>query len=524
VLSQTLTVPTVGANNGFTAVQNYSYESLNWLKSAVENVTPHGGSAVQSWRQSFTFDRYGNRRFDFANGNTTFPDPNCPEAICNPTISTANNRLTSTGWQYDAAGNTTADPEGRTFIYDAENKQTEVRDSQNTLIGQYRYDGDGRRVKKIVPSTGETTVFVYDASNKLVAEYSTQVEPASTAKISYLTNDHLGSPRITTDALAQVVSRRDFRPFGEEVARANYGSDSVRQKFTSYERDIESNLDFAQARYYGYNHGRFTSPDPLAASANPIRLQSWNRYSYSYNNPLRFTDPSGMIAGDFYNLDGKKIGTDGIDDGKIYIVYDKEKAKEIEKTKGNYTGTVDAKITIASADVITAIGEAVTRSNNATYDTSPFSALGKDEKASGGFRETGVTWTTTDGKTVVTAAPDGDYSDPRVNKTAEISLPSGVDGKAHVHPSGEIVKTESSGNQSGGGVVVFGGTTKTSTANFGQKPSATDISNALPNGTNIVVGARDKTVYFYKPTGNDSGCNCVAKMSLNNFLKIGRQR
>ncbi|MCV4754708.1 tyrosine-type recombinase/integrase, partial [Escherichia coli] len=31
----------------------------------------------------------------------------------------------------DAAGNTTADPEGRTFIYDAENKQTEVRDSQN---------------------------------------------------------------------------------------------------------------------------------------------------------------------------------------------------------------------------------------------------------------------------------------------------------------------------------------------------------------------------------------------------------
>ncbi|MCV4939180.1 hypothetical protein OFC17_30830, partial [Escherichia coli] len=60
----------------------------------------------------------------------------------------------------DAAGNTTADPEGRTFIYDAENKQTEVRDSQNTIIGQYRYDGDGRRVKKIVLSTAETTILV----------------------------------------------------------------------------------------------------------------------------------------------------------------------------------------------------------------------------------------------------------------------------------------------------------------------------------------------------------------------------
>ncbi|MFH4307984.1 hypothetical protein WAJ73_24495, partial [Acinetobacter baumannii] len=73
---------------------------------------------MQSWKQTYSFDRYGNRRFDFANGNTTFPDPNCPEAICNPTISTANNRLSSTGWQYDPAGNTTADPQGRTFIYD----------------------------------------------------------------------------------------------------------------------------------------------------------------------------------------------------------------------------------------------------------------------------------------------------------------------------------------------------------------------------------------------------------------------
>lgn len=127
VLSQTITVPTVGTNQGFTAVQSYFYDSLNRLKSAVENVTPHGGTAVQSWKQTFTFDRYGNHRFETANGSTTTLDPNCPEAICNPTISTSNKRLSSTGWQYDTAGNTTHDPKGRTFIYDAENKQTEVR-------------------------------------------------------------------------------------------------------------------------------------------------------------------------------------------------------------------------------------------------------------------------------------------------------------------------------------------------------------------------------------------------------------
>lgn len=70
VLGQTITVPTVGINTGFTAVQEYTYDSLNRLKSAVENVTPHGGSATQSWKQTYTFDRYGNRRFEFANGNT----------------------------------------------------------------------------------------------------------------------------------------------------------------------------------------------------------------------------------------------------------------------------------------------------------------------------------------------------------------------------------------------------------------------------------------------------------------------
>jgi len=34
-----------------TAVQNYTYDELNRLKSAVENVTPSGGSASQSWKQ-----------------------------------------------------------------------------------------------------------------------------------------------------------------------------------------------------------------------------------------------------------------------------------------------------------------------------------------------------------------------------------------------------------------------------------------------------------------------------------------
>lgn len=54
---------------------------------------------------------------------------------------------------------------------------------------------------------GETTVFVYDAGGKLIGEYSTVVHPTQDAKTVYTTSDHLGSPRINTDATGQVISR-----------------------------------------------------------------------------------------------------------------------------------------------------------------------------------------------------------------------------------------------------------------------------------------------------------------------------
>ncbi len=304
VLSQTITVPTVGSDIGFAAVQTYTYDELNRLKSATENLTPNGGSQVQTWKQTYTFDRYGNRRFDFTGGSTTFPNPSCTEAVCNPTVSTSNNRLTSAGWLYDAAGNTTRDGGYQTFAYDAENKQLEVKNSSSVTLGQYWYDGDGKRVKKIVPATGEVTVFVYDAAGKLVAEYSTNVESAEDAKVAYLTTDHLGSPRINTDATGRVSARHDYHPFGEEIItsqRASHGEytpDSIRKQFTGYERDYESDLDYAINRYYNGSHGRFTSPDTLLSSGRVENTQTWNRYAYVLGNPLRYSDPLGLFEWD----------------------------------------------------------------------------------------------------------------------------------------------------------------------------------------------------------------------------------
>jgi RHS repeat-associated protein len=72
--------------------------------------------------------------------------------------------------------------------------------------------------------------------------------------------------------------------------------DTFRQKFTGQERDNESYLDFFQARYFSGIQGRFTSPDPGNAGADPADPQSWNGYGYVSGNPLDFTDPSGLVA------------------------------------------------------------------------------------------------------------------------------------------------------------------------------------------------------------------------------------
>lgn len=325
VQSQTITVPTTGSTNGFTAIQTYNYDSLNRLKSAEEKI-----SNVTSWKQTFTFDRFGNRNFDTANTTTL---GSCATAVCNPTIDPATNRLV--GYTFDNAGNTKVDATGRTFTYDADNKQVEVKDASNASIGQYFYDGDGKRVKKYIPLTQETTIFVYDASGKLVAEYSTTTN--NNPQVSYLTSDTLGSPRITTNANGQVYSRRDFMPFGEEITSTqtaqrsvnlNYGEDGIKQKFTSYERDNESDLDFAQSRMFVNKLGRFTTIDP--APFSPANPQELNRFLYVQNNPLKYIDPSGET----FVLNG---------DDADYLVTELEKKTGYQLERDKKTGVVTIK-------------------------------------------------------------------------------------------------------------------------------------------------------------------------------------
>jgi RHS repeat-associated protein len=311
--------------------QSYTYDELNRLKTVEET-----GGTTSPWKQVYTYDRFGNRGLG---GGTTTPDLSANLAkLVNPTISAVTNRIIEEqdgdgvkDYGYDAAGNLVCDPQHPCgtaqqsvpyYTYDGEGRMKSSGGGASAGGSDYTYDGDGRRVKKVADAV--TTVFVYNALGQLVAEYA-NVQPQANGT-SYLTRDHLGSTRVVTDKDGQPKSRHDYLPFGEEIKTGTGGrasgqgynlSDKLRQKFTGYERDIETDLDYAQARYYSSGLGRFTSPDDFLNDTHISNPQSWNLYVYVRNNPLIFIDPTGMRT-DIVDCNTGKITR--IDDGKDQVL------------------------------------------------------------------------------------------------------------------------------------------------------------------------------------------------------------
>ena len=241
-------------------------------------------------------------------------------------------------YQYDAIGNLILDQaEGTKVTWTPYGKVRTVSTQSDTVVTTFRYDGAGNRIEKRVV-TNDTLVsitrYLRDASGNVMAIYQDSTlheQPiygssrlgqyqggAVTACLTlgtrrYELSNHLGNVlTVITDNIgmsadttwATVVSASDYYPFGLTMAGRDYQDSLYRYGFNGKEKDDRgewgsTNYDYG-FRIYSPKIGKFLSIDPLAEKFPMI-----TPYAYAFNNPIRYTDPTGME------------GEDGTDPGKI---------------------------------------------------------------------------------------------------------------------------------------------------------------------------------------------------------------
>jgi RHS repeat-associated protein len=266
----------------------FQYDTLNRITQG-NTITTTGGNC---WGETYNnIDAWGNL---FNRAGVSGMTGCAYESLS--TTASNNNRLNTL--TYDAAGNVTNDGNGNTPTYDVENRIA-------TVAGvTYTYDADGDRTQK---SSGtmywpgpDGVLAETDLSGTIKEEYIffdghriARIDRPSGA-VHYYFSNHLGSHSMVTSATGGCEQDIDYYPFGG-VIKDHCPNVAQHYKFAGKERDTESGLDNFEARYDASNLGRFMTVDPLGIVKQKFfDPQQWNMYSYTRNNPLRFSDPTGM--------------------------------------------------------------------------------------------------------------------------------------------------------------------------------------------------------------------------------------
>jgi len=157
--------------------------------------------------------------------------------------------------------------------------------------------------------------FIY-GDNSIVALHITN-QTAGTDSMYYVHTDHLGSICAITNTKQQVRQRNWFDPWGNSKENNFTITD---RGFTGHEHYPYFKIINMNGRLYDPVIGRFFSPDNFVQM--PEATQSYNRYSYCLNNPLKYTDPSGQAWRQTYDEDhdGNRIfnGYEWVDETDSY--------------------------------------------------------------------------------------------------------------------------------------------------------------------------------------------------------------
>jgi RHS repeat-associated protein len=219
-----------------------------------------------------------------------------------------NNRILTIGSaavSYDAAGNLTLDPTvipSYNYQWDAEGRMTQVTQGANA-IAAYTYNALGQRAETLAGTLYNE--FLYDPAGNEVGRN----DRGSSFFWQYLMlgsrpfgkyqdgityfhhSNHLGTTAAATDETATVVQDVVYYPWGQQWLNAY--PDVKDKRFASLRQDDETGLHNTPARKYNGSQGRWLTPDPSRLSAFIESPQTWNMYSYAYNNPLQFADTNG---------------------------------------------------------------------------------------------------------------------------------------------------------------------------------------------------------------------------------------
>jgi len=131
------------------------------------------------------------------------------------------------------------------------------------------------------------------------------VSDTGSAPTLYFHKDHLGS--ITTIITNQNWAGREklsYDAWGKRRSGTDWWSaastPNEERGYTGHEHLDNVSLIHMNGRLLDPKLGRVISPDPFVQA--PLYSQNYNRYAYAFNNPLRYVDPSGFGACDFFSF------------------------------------------------------------------------------------------------------------------------------------------------------------------------------------------------------------------------------
>ncbi|MDY0078735.1 MAG: RHS repeat-associated core domain-containing protein, partial [Bacteroidales bacterium] len=160
--------------------------------------------------------------------------------------------------------------------------------TETYYLGQYE-------TKRNLPSTEQKIHYLSSPTGL----FGILVQNGSSEQLYYVLKDHLGSITGVADASGNILEDLSYDPWGRrrnayDWSDYNVGFTRFDRGYTGHEHLVQFGLINMNGRVYDPFLARFLSPDPQLQS--PDYSQNYNRYSYAWNNPLKYTDPSGEFV------------------------------------------------------------------------------------------------------------------------------------------------------------------------------------------------------------------------------------